>query len=272
MDQLGVAAAAHRARVLVGGILRAAVQAAKGARNARDQHLHPGQFATEGVTEQAGVELHQLAYVDLDAREGEAARQLFAQPGDELLANLADGRHHGAVIAATVQTPLGPGQRAIRFRDAIVAGDAALAARWAGELDEAHRYEVLLGDAVRDGRGDFAAAGAFLSGEANGDWLPLCRALLGEADTALDDEAASLVAARVVPDRWVVGGRPLAERLYTMDDAARAYAAGIDGLTIVDAFAHEPLHAAVWRYYRRGTLFALGPRPMLVLAGRAALR
>ncbi|MBM4390491.1 MAG: hypothetical protein FJ090_05175 [Deltaproteobacteria bacterium] len=161
---------------------------------------------------------------------------------------------------------LGPGQRAIRVRAALLDGDITWALHWAEGLDEAHIYEVIAGACIRDGRDGFAAARAFPAALAALDWRPVFERLLGDPDTALDDDAASLVAARIVPDRWRPGGLPVGVPVHTMDDAASLYAAGAAGLGLVDACRSRPIYEVVSLYYRRGSLHALGPRPMLVLS------
>lgn len=161
---------------------------------------------------------------------------------------------------------LGPGQRAIRLRDALLEGDITWALHWAEGLDEAHAYEVIGGACIRDGRDRFAAARAFPAALAARDWRAVFERLLGEPDTTLDDAAASLVAARIVPDRWLPGGLPVSVPVTSMDEAATLYAGGAAGLGLVEACRSRPIHEAVWLYYRRGSLHALGPRPMLVLS------
>lgn len=151
---------------------------------------------------------------------------------------------------------LPPGQAGIRFRDALLAQDLPLMRAWAAQLDEAHVIELILGAALRDGRDDFGAARAFASGE------DILDRLLGEPDHRADEAASAWIAAGSIDDRWRPEG--------TVDngrDVVAAYAAGVSGLALVDRFVDRPLHAAVSMYYRRGTIHALGPRPLLILAG-----
>lgn len=138
-------------------------------------------------------------------------------------------------------------------------------------LDSPHRVELLLGAALRDGRGGFAAARAWIAAEAGeGTWDEVCRLLAAPgADHTLDDLASAYVAEGRVPDRWIPEGRALDRdvRGPCADVAtAAAYGAGVSGEALLDAFAELPLYAAVAAYYRKGTIHALGPRPLLVLA------
>lgn len=167
-----------------------------------------------------------------------------------------------------------PGQTGIRLREALAAGDWETAAALVPPLDEAHRIELLLGAALRDARDGFAAARAWLDAEdGRGDWRHVCRLLAaGEPDRTLDELAAAYVAEGRVPNEWRPRGRPL-DRDVRMPFAdvvvAAAYAEGVGGDALLDAFADLPLHAAVAHYYRRGTIHALGPRPLLILAASA---
>ncbi len=166
------------------------------------------------------------------------------------------------------------GQSGIRLREALAAGDWAGAAEQVPALDEAHRIELLLGAALRDARDGWAAARAFLDAEAGrGDWRTVCRLLAeGEPDHALDELASAYVAEGRVPSAWSPEGRPLDRpvRVPLADLAvAAAYAAGVAGDALLDAFTDLPLHPAVAHYYRRGAIHALGPRPLLVLAASA---
>lgn len=184
----------------------------------------------------------------------------------------------GAPSAIPVTLPAVPpglaGQTGIRLRDALAAGDAPLAAVLATGLDEAHRIELLLGAALRDARGGHAAAQLWLAadasparGEPDPRWWPVCR-LLAEpgADHTLDLLASAYVAERRAPDRWTPAGST--ELPAALDDltVADALVRGVSGLALLAALADRPLHAAVSCYYRRGTIHALGPRPLLVLA------
>ncbi len=213
-----------------------------------------------------GVEVEQLADLHLETTELHLGRPLGAQPVDQLRRDALDLGHATAVIAPTVSDSLGAGQRAIRLRDALYEGDITWALHWAERLDEAHVYEVIAGACIRDARDQFAAARAFPGALAAGDWRPVFERLLGEPETTLDDLAASLVAARVVPDRWRPGGTPVTVPVDGLEHAAALYAAGAAGLALVDACRSRPIYDAVSLYYRRGTLHALGPRPMLVLS------
>jgi hypothetical protein len=173
------------------------------------------------------------------------------------------------------------GQSGIRLREALVAGDAVTAAELALALDEPHRIELLLGAALRDRRDDFARARLWLATEQGHGvpgpdrWSSFCRLLVtGEPDHSLDELAAAYVAEGRVPDRWRPLGAPLdrpSSRVKMRGPeadvrVAAAYAAGIAGLALLDAFADAPLFPAVDWYYRRGTIHALGPRPLLILA------
>jgi hypothetical protein len=167
------------------------------------------------------------------------------------------------------------GQTGIRMREALLAGDARTAASLAHALDEPHRIELLLGAALRDARGGWAAARLFLAADTHGAalarWWPVCR-LLAEpgADHTLDELASAYVAEGRAPDVWPRTGAP-APRI-ALDEpfadvaVAAALAAGVSGGALLDALADRPLFPAVAHYYRRGTLHALGVRPLLVLA------
>ena len=164
------------------------------------------------------------------------------------------------------------GQLGIRLRAALVEGHWAVAAELVPTLDREHRIELLLGAALRDGRQEFAAAHLFCSLEKNGgDWGRLCWMLgTGEPDRRLDLLAASYVAERRVPDRWIPLGRgvesdPRAAALPDVE-VARQYAGGVGGLALLACFEHAPLYPAVQLYYGEGNIHALGPRPMLVMA------
>lgn len=159
------------------------------------------------------------------------------------------------------------GQMGIRLREALVAGDAARAVAELDGLDDAHRVELILGAALRDGRGGFAAARRYLAGDLAG-----AVELLAEpgGDASLDEEAAGYVVRRRAPDRWSVGGAPPPPRAGDPVEAVlRGLAEGWSGLGMVAWFADDPLAAAVDRYYRDGRIHALGPRPLLMLALRA---
>jgi hypothetical protein len=101
--------------------------------------------------------------------------------------------------------------------------------------------------------------------------VDVCRRLAtGLPDTRLDDLAAGYVAERRVPEGWRAGGRAVATDVraarYPDLVVAREYAGGASGLALLDAFADLPLYPAVNWYYRRGTIHAMGPRPLLILA------
>jgi hypothetical protein len=170
------------------------------------------------------------------------------------------------------------GQTGIRLREALVSGDARTAAALALTLDEPHRIELLLGAALRDARGDWAAARLWLAAETHGGaasaepdrWWPTCR-LLAEPgpDHTLDQLAAAYVAEGRIPEHWRPEGRPLDRDVhvtYADVPVAAALLAGVSGLALLDAFADRPLHAAVAHYYRRGTIHALGARALVILA------
>ncbi len=212
------------------------------------------------------VEIDQRPELHLEATELHLGRPLRAEAVDQLRGDALDLGHATAVIAPTVSDSLGPGQRAIRLRDALFEGDTTWALHWAEGLDEAHVYEVIGGACIRDARDGFAAARAFPAALAHRAWAPVFERLLGEPDTALDDEAASLVAARIVPDRWRPDGTPVTVLVEGMEHAAALYAAGAAGLALIDALRSRQIYEIVSLYYRRGTLHALGPRPMLVLS------
>lgn len=160
------------------------------------------------------------------------------------------------------------GQTGIRLREALLAGDVATAARLVPALDTPHRLEVLLGAALRDARDDHAAAALYLAAERHGDWAPLLERLAQPPDDRFDRLAVAYLVEGRVPDGWRAAGLPLIGGLSRPADVAvaAAYAAGVAGLALVDAFRDRPLHAAVSHYYRVGTIHALGPRPMLILA------
>lgn len=252
--------------MFLAGVLRPAVEAVQDPFHALDLHLDPRAELDERRAEFSPVEVDQRPELHLEAAEFHLGRPLRAQAVDQLRGDALDLSHATAVIAPTVSDSLGPGQRAIRLRDALMEGDITWALHWAEGLDEAHVYEVIAGACIRDGRDHFAAARAFPGALARGDWQPVLERLLGEPDTAFDDEAASLVAARIVPDRWRPGGTALTVPVLGMEHAATLYAAGAAGLALVDALRSRQIYETVSLYYRRGTLHALGPRPMLVLS------
>jgi hypothetical protein len=214
--------------------------------------------------------------IDLDVR---ARRFGGWSDVDALLAAFEDVPSEGPDAPVDIEPPPAglAGQTGIRMREALAAGDARTAASLAGVLDEAHRIELLLGAALRDARGGFAAARVWMATEAKGEgrarWWPLCRLLVeGEADHTLDDLASAYVAEGRVPDRWRTGVAML-EPVFTPPCAdvavATALASGIPGDALLDAFVGLPAYPAVAHYYRRGTIHALGPRPLLILAASA---
>lgn len=153
------------------------------------------------------------------------------------------------------------GQAAIAVRHALAAGDAAAACDAVPDLDDAHRIEILLGAAIRDGKEDFAAVGWWLAG----DMEQLCATLASPPDTRLDDRAVGLIIRRRAPEHWLPGGD--APRVNTPEDVAAALASGAGGLAILDQLQDRLIYAAVREYYERGTIHALGVRPLLILAG-----
>jgi hypothetical protein len=161
------------------------------------------------------------------------------------------------------------GQTGIRLREALVAGDVAAALVAIPHLDEAHRVEILLGAALRDAREGHRSAALFLEATASGDWPPLVERLVEPPDDRLDRLAVAYLVEGRVPERWRPDGLPLGGALRGPEAdvaVAEAYASGVAGLALVDFFADLPLHAAVSHYYRVGSIHALGPRPLLILA------
>lgn len=174
-------------------------------------------------------------------------------------------------MGAGSETDIGSGgQTGIRLRGALAVGDALGAAALVPALDDAHRVELLLGAALRDARDGHLRAARFLVVERDGDWGAFCALLCaGEPDRRYDALAAAYVAERRVPEAWRAAGRPLDRDVRAgLPDVAVADAlvAGVGGDALLDAFADLPLHAAVAHYYRRGSIHALGNRPLLILA------
>lgn len=271
MDEHGVRRAAHGAGVLVVGVFGAAVLALEQPQHTLHAHLDAGEHRAQRGVEERHVEVDQLSHAHLDALEMEpVARQLRLERLQELRCDLASNGH-GAVANRMSAS----GQTGIRFREALAARDAATAASLVSTLDDAHRIELLLGAALRDARDDHAAARRFVQVEASGgDWGEVCRLLCeGDPDRRLDELAAAYVAEGRVSELWRPAGAPLAGDirwgLPDVEVAAR-YAEGVGGDALVEAFADLPLHAAVAYYYRRGTIHALGPRALLILAASAA--
>jgi hypothetical protein len=167
-----------------------------------------------------------------------------------------------------------PGQSGIRLREALAAGRWQEAAASVPQLDEAHRIELLLGAAIRDARGGWAAARAWLRAEGGeGSWEEVCRLLAeGEPDTSLDQLASAYVAASRAPLAWRPDGRAL-DRDIRPPEADIAVAAalldGVSGRELLAVFVDLPLHPAVAWYYSRGRIHALGVRPLLILAASA---
>lgn len=153
------------------------------------------------------------------------------------------------------------GQAAIAVRHALAAGDAKAASAAVPDLDEAHRIEILLGAAIRDGKEDFAAVGWWLAE----DMEQLCATLASPPDTRLDDRAVGLIIRRRAPEHWKADGP--APLVNTPEDVADALANGAGGLAILDQLQDRLIYAAVREYYVRGTIHALGVRPLLILAG-----
>lgn len=174
------------------------------------------------------------------------------------------------------------GQHGIRFREALTDGDAAVAISLLPELDSAHRVELILGAALRDGRDDFAAARILVSAFDHPEDETACSAAFAKAipllarpnpDRTLDTLAAAYVAERRVPDVWRPGGGALTlgksviRKLEHPDvEVARMYNEGVGGKRLMDVFVSSNLFMAVALYYGRGSIHALGPRPLLILS------
>jgi hypothetical protein len=167
------------------------------------------------------------------------------------------------------------GQHGIRFREALHDGDAELACSLLASLDRPHEVELVLGAALRDGRDCFFAARNWLRASDPEQRIALVASLARPgADGQLDALAAAYVAERRVSDRWLPDGRPLSpsERLALSVSGpldarvANLYGQGVGGLQLLDALSGRPLYSAVEAYYRQGTIHALGPRPLLILA------
>ncbi len=163
------------------------------------------------------------------------------------------------------------GQTGILLRRLLAEGRGEEAAALVPTLDNAHRIELLLGAALRDGRENFAGAHLYMACE-NGaaPWEALCRWLGQPADHHLDDLAAAYIAEGRAPEKWLPEGLPLqsSPRLAPFPDVATAaqLQAGVAGLLLLDTFWNVSLYRAVSLYYRRGIIHALGPRPLLSLA------
>ena len=169
------------------------------------------------------------------------------------------------------QVPPALGQTGILLRRLLVEGRAEEAAALVPDLDRAHRIELLLGAALRDRREHFAGATLYLACEAGAaPWPQLCRWLTQPADHSLDELAAAYIAEGQAPEKWLPTGLPVqnSPRLSPLPDVATAtqLRAGIAGLALLDTFSDVSLYPAVSFYYRRGSIHALGPRPLLSLA------
>jgi hypothetical protein len=168
------------------------------------------------------------------------------------------------------------GQAGIALREALAAGDVEAALAGIFALDEAHRVEILLGAALRDAREDHRAARLYLAAEQGGGrWDEVVRALADAgADNRLDAIAASWVASGRAPERWTPCGRGLHDgeiQSLQVDrevdaEVVALLASGAGGLAILGALSARALYPPVAHYYRRGTIHALGCRPLLVLA------
>ncbi len=167
----------------------------------------------------------------------------------------------------------GPGQVAIQVRRALQAGDGALAAALASELDAGHHAEVLLGAGIRDARGGFAAARALHAGDLVRGCALLARP---NPDDRLDVRAAAAVLDGDVPDEVSRSGdaldAPADFRAAVVAAPPRALPALVGGALrrgasaseVAAVFAEHPLAAVVQRYLDASFL-ALGARPVVVL-------
>lgn len=164
------------------------------------------------------------------------------------------------------------GQAAIAVRQALGDGEGEQAFGHVASLDPAHRIEVLLGAAIRDRRGGFAAVRAWYAR----DLLRLCSILAVKPDSALDDAAVGLIVSGRVEERWRPHGAPLGEHRglegtslvpgAALYGVAAAVAGGVGGLELLARLQDRFLHRAVHQYYVEGTIHALGVRPLLILA------
>ncbi len=163
------------------------------------------------------------------------------------------------------------GQTGILLRRLLAEGRGEEAAALVPTLDEAHRIELLLGAALRDRREHFAGAGLYLACETGAaPWEKLCHWLAQPADHSLDELAAGYIAEGRAPEKWLPTGLPMqfSPRQAPLPDLATAtqLQAGVAGLALLDTFSDVSLYPAVSLYYRRGSIHALGPRPLLCLA------
>ncbi len=168
------------------------------------------------------------------------------------------------------------GQAAIQLREALRRGDPEGAATFVGLLDEAHGIEILGGGALRHGADGFAAVGAWRRAMRHpadpAGWRTLCAALAAPSVSTHDERAAGWVASGLVPETVPVHGPPLpasvlAELRGPLAEEAlvRALQNGASVAAVRAAFADHPLAPGVEAYYR-GTICALGPRPLLYLS------
>jgi len=163
--------------------------------------------------------------------------------------------------------PHAAGQFAIHLRDALSAGDPDRAAALVCHLDQAHRIEVLLGAALRDGRDRFRAASMYLEASARPvtaeAWLPLCVRLAGPVNPTWDEIAAGWVVRHRLgePRDHGSGPGPTSATPEAWVAAIRA-GAGLDEL--LARSRHHLLCPAVSAYYR-GKIRAMGWRPALLL-------
>lgn len=169
------------------------------------------------------------------------------------------------------------GQVGIPFRMALLQQDIAGMLACLPDLDPVHRVELILGAALRDGRDDFAAARLFVALDqgTSDDWEWIFQKLcLPSPDRQYDDLAAAYIAARQVPDHWSFTGTALQNNplLHPLPDRSVAdqLQAGVSGPALLEALREISLYPAVALYYRQGGIWAMGPRPLLILAAYAA--
>jgi hypothetical protein len=163
------------------------------------------------------------------------------------------------------------GQTGILLRRLLAEGRGEEAAALVPRLDPAHRIELLLGAALRDRRENFRGAALYLACEDGAvPWEELCIWLGQPADYSLDELAASYIAEGRAPEKWLPTGLPPSSspRALPFPDlsVAAQLQAGVSGLDLLDTFSDVSLYPAVSHYYRKGSIFALGPRPLLSLA------
>ncbi len=163
--------------------------------------------------------------------------------------------------------PHAAGPFAIHLRDALSAGDPDRAADLVCRLDPAHRIEVLLGAALRDGRDRFRSATLYLEASARPAaaeaWRPLCARLAGKVDPTWDEVAAGWVVRHRLGDvrDHGMGAGPSSATPEAWVAAIRG-GAGLDEL--LPRARYHPLHPAVSAYYR-GKIRAMGWRPALLM-------